>query len=199
MKRQTIAFTTVLAATLAIGSRGTASVGTRSTHERQPSIDTACERYLVEPRDAISIAFRWDQRLSFAMCRESVVVAPIERGDVRALPGMVVQLEDAFAPSIEIFRDVMSLGPPEFKILGAYGLGTTYMAIAVRARAVIEPDDERSRHALEPLLAPDLRAAFAAFDEVGYLAADYPNAAGANSIVKLAIANARAMRDQMRP
>src|SRR5207248_2192490 len=157
------------------------------THERRPAIDPSCERYLVEPRDAISVSFRWDQRLSFAACRQAVAVAPIERGDVRALPGLVAQLEDAFAPSIAIYRDAMSLGPPELRVQGAYGLGSTYMAIVVRARAAILPDDERSRGALEPLLARDLRAAIAAFDEVGYLADDYPNAAGANSVVKLAV------------
>ena len=47
----------------------------------------------------------------------------------------------------------------------------------------IEPDDERSRRALEPLLARDLHAAIAAFDEVGFLADDNPSADGASSVV----------------
>ena len=197
MKRHTIAVTTVFAAALASSpSQGVASVD-RATRERRPS-EAACQPYVGEPRDAISVAFRWDQQFSLAACRAAVGIALIERGDVDAIPRLVAYLEGAFAPSIAVYRDAMSFGPPELKILGAYHLGTTYVAILVRARTAVAPDDERSRQVLERLLAADLRAAIAAFDEVGFLADDYPNAAGAGSVVKIAIRNARTLRDQLR-
>lgn len=198
MKRHTLAFTTMLAAALTSSPRGAASVGSRPARERLSSPEPACQAYVGEPRDATSVAFRWDQQLSLAACRVAVHIAPIERGDVGALPGLVATLEAAFAPSIAIYRDAMSLGPPDVKILGAYHLGATYLAIVVRARNAIAPDDERSRQALDRLLALDLRAALAAFDEVGFLAEDDTRAARSSSIVKLAIVNARTSSEQLR-
>lgn len=137
--------------------------------------------------------FRWDQRLSLATCLRATTptTRPIESGDVRSLPFLVTHLEQSFAAPIAIYRDAMAFGPPEIKILGAYGLAATYLEIAIRARSALAPDDARGRFAFEPLLEPTLRCAKAAYDEVGFLAEDYPKAAKANAVVDFAIRNAR--------
>jgi hypothetical protein len=194
MKRNILAFISALAAIQTGGSRiSTASVE-HPLRDHDPPIALACQRFLHEPRSAISVVFRWDQRLSFASCRQSGVVQRIERGDVGALPRLIARLERDVAPSITVYSDAMSFAPPELKIVGAYWLGATYLAIVVRAREAIEPDDSVSRRALEPLLAADLRAAMAAFDEVGFLAEDNPRAAAANPVVISVVARAHEMR-----
>ena len=171
------------------GSDRARAVGERSS---------SCDQFVGEPRDAISVLFRWDQQLSLAACRTTISVPRIEHGDVRALPGLVSHLEHALAGSISIDRDAMSFAPPEARIVAAYGLASTYLEIVVRARSALAPDDERTRCALDPLLENDLRAALAGFDEVGFLAEDYPAAAHANTVVELAVKNAAAQARLLR-
>jgi hypothetical protein len=191
VRRLIFAITTALIA--AAPTDATAGTGERTRDvPLMTTTPPACRAFLREPRDAISVIFRWDQRLSFASClRATTTVAPIEPGDLQALPRLIAHLEDSFARSIAIYRDAMSFGPPEIRIQAAYGLATTYLDIAIRARLALTPDDARGRFALEPLLEPTFRSAIAAYDEVGFLADDFPKAARANAVTAYAVTHAR--------
>ncbi|HTR54141.1 MAG TPA: hypothetical protein VMJ10_25790 [Kofleriaceae bacterium] len=182
----TLAIVVSIASPAVAGTLATGHDRDRDVRARPPS----CEQFVGEPRDAISVMFRWDQQLSLAACEATIEVPRIEPGDVRALPGLVSHLERTLAASISLYRDAMSFAPPEARILAAYGLASVHLEIVVRARAALAPDDTRSRCALEPLLDDDLRAATAAFDEVGFLAEDFPKAAHANEVVEFAVASA---------
>ena len=192
MRRLIFAFTTAVIA-LASPHAASAFASASASESGPPDISPLCRPYLDEPRDAISVIFRWDQRLSFASCLRATTrpVPAVERGDVDALPALITRLEQAFATPISIYRDAMSFGPPEIRIQGAYGLASTYLEIAIRARSALDPTDERGRFALEPLLQPTLRSAIAAFDEVAFLAEDHPKAARANAVVDFSVRNAR--------
>lgn len=190
----------------------------RWTASREPAVElgqfsAACEPFRSVPKDSRSELLRWDQKLSMAACRQALVYMPVS--DPEGLRPMVAAIEHALAPSIAIYRDAMANGPAEIKIVAAYGLGMTYVNIAVRARGAIRAagasyggvgyggaayfhELKRMHDALEPLLAQDLRSAIAAFDEVAMLADDYPEAAKANDVVVHAIANARAESELLR-
>jgi hypothetical protein len=195
VKRPTLALAGVLVTTLASPALAERLV---VGPERETNEQSACRQFIGEPRDAISVAFRWQQRLSLAACREEVTVARIPKGDGRAIRALVAQLEHGFAASIAIYDDAMATGPAYVRILGAYGLGMAYLAIIVRARAALEPEDVVGRRALERLLDRDERAARAAFDEVGFLADDYPKATHDNPVVELAVRNARTEAERLR-
>jgi hypothetical protein len=192
MRRLIFALTTAALVAAAPTDAYAGSEVTRDDPVTTP-ISPLCRPFLREPRDAISVIFRWDQRLSFASCVRATtpITRPFESGDLQSLPLLVTHLEGSFATPIAIYRDAMAFGPPEVKILGAYGLASTYLEIAIRARSALAPDDTRGRFALEPLLEPTLRNAKAAFDEVGFLADDFPKAAKANAVVDFAIRHAR--------
>jgi hypothetical protein len=163
---------------------GVARAGTEHERERESvRVERDCGMFRGVPKDATSAKLVWDQQLSLAACATAVDVAPVS--DPAQLPAMVAQLEDAYSGAIDAARDAQSLAPPQLRIVGAFALASAHLAIVVRARAAIEiprdaPDYLARLHAmhrvLEPLLASDLRAARASFDEVGYLGEDYPQA-----------------------
>ena len=212
-----------LAAGLAVIA-GTALADVSGVQERRPSTSRervlelgryspACEQFRSLPADSRSELLPWEQKLSTAACQQALVFMPVS--DPEGLRPMVAGIEHALAPSIAIYRDALANGPPQIKILAAYGLGMTYINIAVRARSSIRSagasyggvgyggagyfDELKRMHdALEPLLTADLKSALDAFDEVAVLADKYPDAARANAVVANAIANARAEAEMLR-
>ncbi len=171
-----------------------------------------CRQFRTIPADSRSELVPWAQKLSLAACRQTVVIAPVT--DPEGLRPMVAALEHAAEPSIELYRDAMGRGPSPVRMLGAYGLGMTYLNIAVRARGAIRVPTtayggatygaayfehlQQMQRTLDPLLANDLAQALAAFDEAGFLAEDYPLAARSNDVVKNAVASAHAEADLLR-
>lgn len=173
----------------------------------EPQPPDACRAFASVPADSTSTSLRWAQQLSRAACRDKIPLLQVS--DAEAFPSLVASLENHAAPSIELYRDAGTRGSAAMRIVATYHLGLTYLDIAVRARSAIRVDasyggasygntayyDElhRLHAALEPLLANDLRAARAAFDEVGFLAEDYPIPAHANDVVVKAVDNAEVL------
>jgi hypothetical protein len=150
-----------------------------------------CALYASVPRDSISQLMLWDQLLSTAACRQTLVVATVDNAD--QLPALVAGLDTAIAPALAIYREAMSFAPPTLRIVAAYQMGLAYTNILVRARAALATTGNAPalREALEPLLDHDRRAAIAAFDEASFLADDYPWAERSDSVVKTAVTSSR--------
>ena len=107
MSRIEVACTVAIVASIA--SQGVAgTLATGHDHDRDVGAPRpSCEQFIGEPRDAISVVFRWDQQLSLAACRATITVPRIEPGDVGAVSGLVSHLERALALSISLDRDAM--------------------------------------------------------------------------------------------
>lgn len=167
----------------------------------------ACAQFRALPADSRSEILPWQHKLSMAACQQAVLVMPV--GTAEGVRTMVTDLERAYAPSIAVYRDAKLKGPPQIKLLAAYGLGMSYVDIAVRARSAIRvaapayggvgyggaayfQELRRMHELLEPLIAGDLASARAAFQEVGQLASENPAVARSNDVVRNAILNARA-------
>ncbi|MGE5183097.1 MAG: hypothetical protein ACM31C_13595 [Acidobacteriota bacterium] len=175
-------------------------------------ISPECRQFLYVPVDATSVELRWSQRLSLAACRDQVAILPVS--EYEGLQPLVTSLDNHAAPSIAIYRDAGSNGPTRIRILATYALGMTYLDTAVRARSAVRPGAQfggptygnaayyeelnKLHAALEPLLARDLRAASAAFEEVGFLAEDYPIPAMSSSLMRSVVRNARTQAQLLR-
>lgn len=168
-----------------------------------------CHQFMVVPADSTSDLLTWDQRLSFAACRERPIVAAVTTP--QQLGPMVATLEHAVAPSQAIYRDAIARAPDPIKLVATYELGMSYVNIMVRARDAIQDaagfggstygggyNAFRVLHlALEPLLASDREAARDAFQRVIVLAAVDPFAAAANAVTEYDVAHARTTLDQL--
>ncbi len=188
----------------------------RSVLDPPPSdvgfVSQECRQFLYLPVDSTSAELHWSQRLSLAACRDQIAILPVS--EYEGLQALVTTLDNHAAPSIAIYRDAGSNGPTRIRILATYALGMTYLDTAVRARSAVHPgaqfggptygnaayyEELKKLHAaLEPLLASDLRAASAAFDEVGFLAEDYAIPAMSNSLIRNVVRNARAEAQLLR-
>lgn len=173
------------------------------------SVPAVCNRFLEIPADGKSETLPWQQRLSLAACRQSIAQDPVT--DMTGLRSALASLDRAMAPSIAIYRDAMAHAPNYLRIMGAYGLGMTYINTMVRARSLIRGGSyggatygaqvdgpQALRAALEPLLVAKRDAALAAFDEVARLAETDPAAARANQVVAYAVQDARRTVSRLR-
>ena len=165
------------------------------------AIPVECQQFLAIPADSTSELLPWARRLSIAACRQSISLAPVS--DAEQFPALVARLEQAMAPSIEIYRDAMARGPNEIKILAAFGLGMTNRNVIVRARSAVRVPDgafggatygtayielsQKLHRALEQLLVKNRDAALAAFHEVARLADLDPIAARASQVMPVVI------------
>lgn len=168
-----------------------------------------CRLFLSIPSDSTGDIRPWAQRLSVAACRQSITLAPIDNPE--RFPAMLETLQRAMAPSIAIYRDAMAHGPAQIGILAAYGLGMTHVNIIVRARSAARIVDVRAsahggdahgaavhreraeaqRRAFEALLRPERAEALAAFRAEAQLADQHPDAARANLVMSVVLADGR--------
>jgi hypothetical protein len=206
MKRASSSWIIVLIAIVAGTSLADVNRAVRKSPPRprnavEIAIPVECQQFLAIPADSTSELLPWAQRLSIAACRQSISLAPVT--DAEQFPALVASLDQAMAPSIEIYRDAMARGPTEIKILAAFGLGMTNRNIIVRARGAVRVPDgafggaaygtayiELSRklhRALEQVLVKNRNAALAAFQEVARLAQLDPGAARANQVMPVVI------------
>lgn len=176
------------------------------------AIPVECHQFLAIPVDSTSELLPWARRLSIAACRQSIALTPVS--DPEQFPALVARLDQAMAPSIEIYRDAMARGPNEIKILAAFGIGMTNLNIIVRARSAVRVPDgafggapygsayielSRKLHAaLEQLLVKKRDAALAAFHDVARLAKSDPVAARANQVMPVVIDIAQTQAAQLR-
>jgi hypothetical protein len=210
MKRAPSSWIIVLIAILAGTSLADMNRAVReSTPEPRKAVDIAipvvCQQFLAIPADSTSELLPWARRLSIAACRQSISLAPVS--DPEQFPALVRRLDEAMAPSIEIYRDAMARGPTEIKILAAFGLGMTNLNIIVLARSAVRVPDgafggaaygtayigfsQKLHRALEQLLVKNRNAARAAFGEVAFLAESDPVAARANQVMPVVIDTAQ--------
>lgn len=210
MKRALSSWIVVVIAIVAGTSLADVNTGAReSIHRPKNAVDIAvpveCQQFLAIPADSTSELLPWARRLSIAACRQSIALAPVS--DPEQFPALVNRLDDAMAPSIEIYRDAMARGPTEIKILAAFGLGMTNVNIIVRARSAVRVPDgafggatygtayiefsQKLHRALEQLLVKNRSAALTAFAEVARLADADPAAARANQVMPVVIDIAR--------
>ena len=174
------------------------------TNEPAPLAETTnvpagCERWLALPAER-SETLPWEQRLSFAACRQQFSVSATS--DPAEFNNVIASIDRAMAPSTEMYRDAMERGAtPQVQILGAYGLGMANVDTMVRARSAIRVLDGAAgayggatygatldryqimSRALEPQLAKYRDAAVMAFNEVVRLADKYPDWAKANRVM----------------
>lgn len=186
--------------------------GTALAADPLAGVSPECEQFTKLPSPTTSEAVPWHQRLSFAACRTSLALEPTS--DMRDYPRMIARIDRAVQPSIATFRQAMTRGPtPEIRMLGAYGLGATYLGTMVRARESVlvtdaayggstygGADRRQTMHApLELLLVPYNAAAVSAFQEVLRLAEQHPSAARANSVMTYIVADARRQISLLQP
>jgi hypothetical protein len=179
-----------------------ASAGPGATIAEPEPIDSQtvpaqCRQYLAAPAGSASELRVWSQRLSLAACQQDTIAAPAPTSDPAKFRGLVESLDSAMQPSTAIYRDAMAHGPPQIRMLGAFGVGMTAVNLMVRARSAIPAsrDFEHNlalHNALEPLLAGHARDADAAFAEVDRLATEFPADVSANPVVKSIVAGVRA-------
>lgn len=176
------------------------------------AVPVECQQFLAIPADSTSELLPWAQRLSVAACRQSIALTPVS--DPEQFPALVSRLDQAMAPSIEIYRDAMARGPTEIKILAAFGLGMTNLNIIVRARSAVRVRDgafggaaygtayiefsQKLHRALEQLLVKNRTAALTAFHEVARLAESDPIAARANQVMPIVIETAESQAALLR-
>lgn len=191
--------------------------GTKAQPER---VDLAvvppeCKQFLQVPADSTSDTLPWDQRLSLAACRQSLVLEPTS--NPTEYRGLIERIDRAMAPSIAMYEDARARGPtPQIRILAAYGLGMTHGNSMVRARSAVRVAEtgaafggdtygmgadayERIHQSLEPLLVPHRDAAVAAFRDVARLAKENPAAARANPVMIYVVADAERQASLLQP
>lgn len=137
----------------------------------------------------------WGDQISAAASRPVPRFAPVQNRE--QLPSIIKALEAATARTMQVDRDaIASHASPEVRLLAAYQLGMTHLAIVVGARAAIVmpaeagTDPEAANHwqslhrALEPLLANHLREAVAAFQEARAISDEIPEGVPADAVVR---------------
>jgi hypothetical protein len=171
------------------------------------NVPAGCQRWLALPAEQ-SETLPWEQRLSFAACRQQFSVSPTS--DPAEFNNVIASIDRAMAPSFMMYRDAMERGAtPQIQILGAYGLAMANVDTMVRARSAIRVLDggagtyggatygatldryQIMSRALEPQLAKYRDAAVAAFNEVVRLADQYPDWARANRVMTWVVDDAR--------
>ena len=75
----------------------------------------------------------WDALISFASCTQDRRVYLVE--DAGELEGLVNALEDALAPSMQLYAAAIEQGPPDVQLRAAYHVGLAQIAMMTRARA----------------------------------------------------------------
>lgn len=181
----------------AAAGAGPSATAAEPEHIDSQTVPPPCRQHLAVPAGSASELRVWSQRLSLAACEQGAVAAPAPTSDPAKFRELVESLESAMQPSTAIYRDAMAHGPPQIRMLAAFGAGMTAVNLMVRARSAI-PASRDVQHnlalhnALEPLLAGHARDADAAFTEVDRLATEFPADASANPVVKSIVASARA-------
>lgn len=112
----------------------------------------------------------WDALISFASCTQDRRVYLVE--DAGELEGLVNALEDALAPSMQLYAAAIEQGPPDVQLRAAYHVGLAQIAMMTRARASLASSDLRT--SLEPLLEPHAELAYYVFTTIHRAAADDP-------------------------
>jgi hypothetical protein len=177
----------------------------RAEIPRSPSLAFApeCMRYRINPGSSWS-ASAWDRMVSFATCIQDARVARIEHAD--QLPGLVEQLHEALAPSVELYVTVVERGPAPVKLRAAYHVGLTYVALLTRARSSIAAPDpadaaavarHRELHAsLEPLLEPFAKLVWLLFTAIDRAVAEDP-ALVPDAVTRYMVRSARELAEQL--
>jgi len=121
-------------------------------------VPAECLRYWSVPGGSGSPA-AWNHVLSFAACIQDASIPRID--DPRQLPGLVVDLEAALAPAVQLYTAALELGPRPIQLRAAYQIGMSQVALITRARASIVAPPDR---ATNPASAARYRALVARLD-----------------------------------
>jgi hypothetical protein len=165
-------------------------------------IPPECDQFRTVLSDSRSATLPWEQRLSLAACRETLVLQPVTSAD--QLPAMLSQIDQAMQPSIAIYQDAIARGPtPQIQILAAYGLAMTHVNSIVRARSAIATSDVigiADVHAqLEPMLTQHRDAAAQAFDKLMQIADANPAVANNNAVISFVVGDANSQMKALQP
>lgn len=131
-----------------------------------------CAQY-APPESGLDSTAGWNQVLSFAACIQDTAMASIDDPDL--LADLVLQLELALAPTLQLYAAALQYGPNAVQLRATFQIGMTQVGLITRARAslAVPPDRKTNKAAarrykklqesLEPLLAQPAQLAWTLF------------------------------------
>lgn len=155
----------VAAITICIGPRAAAA-------DVPVTVPVECIAYWSTPGSPAGTD-NWNAVLSFAGCIQDNRVLRVERRE--QLPGLIVQLHEGLAPSLQFYVMALQLAPPPIQLRAAYAVGLAHVAMLTRARASLA--DPRLGDELERLLDRDARLAHRVFSTIVEISTGNPELA----------------------